>query len=189
MDKSQLRQSITAYLRKLSANEKQNIESKQSAELKELECWKQANTIGITVSQGLEWNTRPIIEAAWCEGKTVCVPKCLPKTKQLEFYKFDTYDQLEKVYYNLLEPKPEETTKVSKEQIDLLIVPGLLFDRRGYRIGFGGGYYDRFLKDYPNQTISLASERQIINHLPVEPFDLPVQMILTESGLLKEGIS
>ncbi|MEN1970526.1 5-formyltetrahydrofolate cyclo-ligase [Lentibacillus sp. N15] len=189
MEKSQLRQSMIASLQQLPEDKKQNIERALVAQLITLNCWQQAGMIGITISQGLEWNTKPIIESAWREGKTVCVPKCLPKDKQMTFYQLDTYDQLEKVYYNLLEPKSDETKSVTKAKIDLLIVPGLLFDKHGFRIGFGGGYYDRFLQDFSNQTISLASSQQLIDHLPTEIFDIPVDLILTEHGLVKEGIS
>ncbi|GGB29321.1 5-formyltetrahydrofolate cyclo-ligase [Virgibacillus dakarensis] len=187
MNKPELRQSIITYLKQLSTVEKQTIEKKLASYLITLDTWKQAKTVGITISQQLEWDTKPIIETAWEEGKTVCVPKCLPKEKKLIFYEFYTYNQLETVYYHLLEPKPDESIEVEKDNIDLLLVPGLLFDKKGYRIGFGGGYYDRFLSDFPNQTVSITSERQVVDQLPKESFDIPVSRILTENGLANQG--
>ncbi len=146
--------------------------------------WAKAGVVGITVSQGFEWNTRPIIEKGWEQGKTVCVPKCFPKDKSMEFYRLDNFDQLETVYYNLLEPKPEATEKVDKNTMDLLIVPGVLFDKKGYRIGFGGGYYDRFLRDFENETISLAARMQLVKEVPTEEFDLPVRCVISEDGVV-----
>src|SRR5699024_12226715 len=77
---------------------------------------KQSSVIGITISHGFEWNTKSIIEAAWQNGKKVCVPKCQPKERKMDFYLINNYDQLEVVYYNLQEPKLEETEKIRSEE-------------------------------------------------------------------------
>lgn len=185
LEKTELRKSAINVLKNVSNAERINIEEELTRNLVESEVWKQSNVIGITISNGFEWNTKPIIETAWQEGKKVCVPKCQPKQRKLDFYKIHTYDQLEVVYYNLLEPIPEETDKIEKHMIDLLVVPGVLFDKNGFRIGFGGGFYDRFLTDFPNNLISIASNVQIVEHLPTESFDIPVNRIITESGFLR----
>lgn len=85
----------------------------------------------------------------------------------------------------MFEPKEHETDAVSKEEIDLVIVPGLLYNRAGYRVGFGGGYYDRFLKDYRGYTISLAFSFQLIDHLPHEEYDIPVGKMITEKEIIR----
>ncbi|AXI08567.1 5-formyltetrahydrofolate cyclo-ligase [Oceanobacillus sp. 143] len=180
MQKSELRKEMISKLENLAVEKKQEIEAQLAENLFQSEAWQGAKSIGITISQGMEWNTQPIIEKAWEQEKVVYVPKCLPKEKKLVFYRFQSYDELEIVYYNLQEPKANETLRVEKEQIDLLLVPGLIFDERGYRIGFGGGYYDRFLTDFPNQTISLAAAFQLINQVPKEVYDIPVEQIITE---------
>ncbi|MBB6448260.1 5,10-methenyltetrahydrofolate synthetase [Geomicrobium halophilum] len=125
-----------------------------------------------------------IMEKGWKQGKKVCVPKCFPAKKELQFYEIDGYHQLEDGFFDLIEPIPEKTDKKNKEEMDVLIVPGLIFDRRGYRIGFGGGYYDRFLSDFPNQTISLASSFQVRATIPACEYDIPVQQIITENEIL-----
>lgn len=185
MLKSELRKAMTGFLKKMAEQEKKDIEEKILQNLLSSSLWKDARTIGVTVSQGFEWNTRPIIESGWKQGKTICVPKCVPKEKKLIFYELEDFGQLEKSYYNLLEPETEKTTKVEKPQIDLLIVPGLVFDKNGYRVGFGGGYYDRFLMDFPNKTVSLAHSGQIRGDLPVDSHDIPVQHLITETGKIK----
>ncbi|WP_209300535.1 5-formyltetrahydrofolate cyclo-ligase [Lentibacillus salicampi] len=185
MDKTELRRQMIQQLQTLSAVERKNIEEAMADNLMTSDVWKQSSVIGITISHGFEWNTKPLIETAWQNGKIVCVPKCLPEERKLDFYRINHYDQLEVVYYRLQEPKPRETEQVIKNKIDLLIVPGLLFDRKGYRIGFGGGYYDRFLTDYPNEKLSLAANMQIVDELPAESFDIPVDDIISETGFLR----
>lgn len=146
-----------------------------------LDAWQTAKTVAVTVSMGSEIDTREIIEKAWEEGKTVVVPKCLPKERHLDFRTITTYDNLETVYYGLLEPKVTETASIHKMEIDLIIVPGLMFDTEGYRIGFGGGYYDRFLVDATAVKVAQAFDVQIIENLPRETHDIPVDRILTPS--------
>lgn len=187
LDKVELRNTAIQQLKCISKSDRESIVKKLTSNLIHTDVWNQATIIGITISNGFEWNTKPLIEAAWSEGKTICVPKCHPKDRQMDFYQINTYEQLEVVYYNLLEPIPEETKKIGKQMIDLLIVPGLLFDRSGYRIGFGGGYYDRFLTDFPNNTLSLATTSQLVDQLPAESYDVPVTTIITESGRLGQG--
>ncbi|MDI2588111.1 5-formyltetrahydrofolate cyclo-ligase [Psychrobacillus sp. NEAU-3TGS] len=143
-----------------------------------------ASIIGITISAFPEVNTEGIIKRVWEIGKTVVVPKCNPKDRSMTFYKIDSYDQLETVYMKLLEPNPDLTVGVLSEDIDLLIVPGVVYSKTGYRIGYGGGYYDRFLTNYTGQTISLAFDFQIVDQVETEMFDIPVDKIITNKGII-----
>ena len=95
-----------------------------------------------------EVNTYPIIEKAWEEGKKVVVPKCNKEARTMSFRKISNFDQLETVYMNLREPIPALTEEVNADEIDLQIVPGVAYTERGERIGYGGGYYDRYLMHY-----------------------------------------
>ncbi|MEC5422249.1 5-formyltetrahydrofolate cyclo-ligase [Virgibacillus sp. C22-A2] len=184
MNKKELRKSAIATLRTLPASDRESIENQLTHRLVKSSIWLNASTIGITMAQGFEWDTKKIIETAWSQNKDVCVPKCNPLDKSLTFYLLESYDQLEKVYYNLLEPKPKETKEVDKRTIDLLVVPGLLFDKKGFRIGFGGGYYDRFLQNFPNETVSIFSKLQLVDELPRESFDIAVDHLITEQGCI-----
>jgi len=145
------------------------------------ETLKNAKIVGITLSAFPEVETWSLVEKIWANGKQVAVPKCNPIDRTMQFYIIDSFDQLEMVYMKLKEPIPDLTTKVDASNIDVLIVPGVVFDKYGYRIGFGGGYYDRYLSGYGGQTISLAFDCQIVESVPVEPYDLPVKCILTET--------
>lgn len=142
--------------------------------------WNQADTIGITISKPPEVDTFQIIRKAWEEGKKVVIPKCHPSTKTMTFRSLSAFSQLESVYYGLYEPIESLTEQVLPEEINLLIVPGIAFSKEGYRIGFGGGYYDRYLQQYKGNTLSLAFHMQIFDTLPFEKHDIPIEKIITE---------
>lgn len=144
--------------------------------------WVSANTIGVTLSNFPEVDTYQIIRRAWEHGKRVVVPKCSPKEKKMDFRQLKQFNQLESVYYGLFEPIEPLTFLVKPDEIDLLIVPGLAFDKKGFRVGFGGGYYDRFLEAYNGHTLSLAFSKQIVDQIPKESHDIPIEKIITEEG-------
>ena len=185
MNKKQLRTSIVQELQAITSDEKQRIEQNIITTLFNTTLWKKSKVIGITISQHIEWDTKSIIREAWHQGKTVCIPKTDPSVHKLVFYKIDSFEQVEKQLHGLQEPISEETIAMEKSQIDLLVVPGLVFDKAGFRIGFGGGYYDRFLVDYPNETVSLLSQSQLVNEIPVEEFDKPVEYLIVENQIMK----
>ncbi|GAY75298.1 5-formyltetrahydrofolate cyclo-ligase [Sporolactobacillus inulinus] len=147
--------------------------------------WHDAQVIGITLSVGREVETMAIITRAWTENKRIVVPKCNPKAHSMTFYGLDTFSQLESSFYGLMEPDPKKTQKQATDAIDLLIVPGVVFNHEGYRIGYGGGYYDRFLEGFKGITASLLLEQQFNERLPVEPHDQQVGWLITERGCFK----
>lgn len=147
--------------------------------------WTAAEVIGITISRPSEVDTYAIISQAWMEGKKVAVPKCIPENRKMDFRYITDFSQLESVYYGLKEPKEDMTGLALKDDIDLLIVPGVAFSTNGFRLGFGGGYYDRFLPGYNGKTVSLAFSCQIVNNLPVEIHDIPVGRIITEQRVIQ----
>jgi 5-formyltetrahydrofolate cyclo-ligase len=146
--------------------------------------YKGAHTIGITISRYPEVNTRFIIEAAWSAGKKVAVPKCNTIDRSMDFRTIYAYDDLEVVYMNLLEPIIKNTESVRKVEIDLQVVPGVVFNQEGYRIGYGGGYYDRYMKDFAGKSASLAFEQQVGLNILVEGHDLPVEQIFTPERVI-----
>lgn len=144
-----------------------------------------AKVIGITLSVFPEVETWSFIETLWAKGKKIVVPKCEPTTRKMTFYEITSFHQLEKVYMHLSEPIPSQTQKIEKEQIDCLIVPGLAYDRQGFRLGFGGGYYDRFLSDFKNPTLSMAFQLQVVEKIPIDDYDVPIEKIITENEQIK----
>ncbi|WHX99319.1 5-formyltetrahydrofolate cyclo-ligase [Neobacillus sp. DY30] len=184
-EKKRIRKEMKESLALLTKPFYEHYSYKIASTLYKDEDWLLANIIGITISKEPEVDTFQIIRKAWEAGKVVVVPKCDPKVKTLSFWRITEFSQLESVFYGLLEPKIEETTEVKPEDIDLLFVPGLAYTREGFRLGFGGGYYDRYLENYPGKTISLAFHIQVIPQFPVEKHDIPVSKIITNDEVIK----
>jgi 5-formyltetrahydrofolate cyclo-ligase len=183
-EKKTLREQMKARLQQLTAEEKQVYDKEIAKTLYTLPLWQKAATIAITISRGNEVNTRPIIEKAWQEGKRVSVPKCDPAKKTMTFREIHSFSQLESVYFGLWEPIEAMTKEVVASEIDFMIVPGVCFSKNGYRIGYGGGYYDRYLQHFSQPTISLAYTMQVVENLPSEPHDIPVKMIITNDEVI-----
>ncbi|WP_132008558.1 5-formyltetrahydrofolate cyclo-ligase [Mesobacillus foraminis] len=182
-EKKKLRTAMKGKLEELNLPLYEDLSCQIARNLYSDVSWVEARTIGITLSRAPEVDTFQLIRKAWEQGKRVAVPKCQPKNREMIFRQLTRFAQLETVYSNLYEPVEAETEMVEPEKIDLLIVPGLAFTKTGYRLGFGGGYYDRFLKSYSGRTLSLAFEQQLVPELPIEPHDLPVSKIVTENGV------
>ncbi|AZJ22364.1 5-formyltetrahydrofolate cyclo-ligase [Bacillus wiedmannii] len=188
-EKVRLRKQIIEHMNSLSEERYTTLSEQIAFSLYAQKEWAEAKTIGITLSMENEVNTYAIIEKAWEEGKKVVVPKCNKGTRTMSFRQISNFDQLEIVYMNLREPIPARTEEVNADDIDLQIVPGVAYTERGERIGYGGGYYDRYLVHYKGKTLSLAYSFQIVEHIPVEPFDKNVEKIITEKGtVVKNGL-
>ena len=185
--KKDLRKSMKAKLAELSLPEYEDLSYGVAQQLYQTDVWMEASTIAITVSKAPEVDTFQIIRKGWEQGKRMVVPKCEPKSRKLNFRELKRFSELETVYYGLLEPITTETESVSADEIDLVVVPGLAFSKGGYRLGFGGGYYDRFLANYQGNTVSLAFKDQIVPEVPVESHDIPVQKIVSSEGVMIIG--
>ena len=141
--------------------------------------WINADMVGMTLSLPSEIDTKPIILQAWLESKQVCVPLTLPQRK-MNFKLLTKTTRVAKNKFGILEPE-KTSTEIDKKQMDLIIVPGLAFSSRGERLGFGGGYFDRFLADYEGETISLAEKPRYFEKSvwPIEETDVLIKKILT----------
>lgn len=184
-DKNSLRKHLKEMLSTLSIPLYEDYSYKIANQLYEDVDWKQAKMIGITISNRPEVDTYQIISKAWEEEKQVVVPKCYPKEKRMSFRLLNEFSQLESVFFGLLEPIEKATKEVEPDQIDLLIVPGLAFTKEGYRLGFGGGYYDRFLTNFTGKTVSLAFNTQIIPQFTIEKHDIPISKIITNEMVIE----
>lgn len=185
--KKKLRKTIKAKLSELSLPQYEDQSYMVAQQLFQNDEWMEASTVAITVSKAPEVDTFQIIRKGWEQGKRMVVPKCEPKTRRLDFRELKRFSELESVFYGLLEPIVSETNTVSAGEIDLVVVPGLAFNKDGYRLGFGGGYYDRFLANYHGKTISLAFKDQIVSDIPIESHDIPVRKIITSEGVIVIG--
>ncbi len=146
--------------------------------------YKNAETIFIFVSFGSEVDTKRIIEKALEDGKIICVPKIKSKKIGMEIFKINSLDDLKEGYFGILEPV-DESEKMSGEDLDLIIVPGVGFDRNGYRLGYGGGFYDRFFQDLTKKIpkIALGYDIQVVDELIVEEHDEKIDGLITETHM------
>lgn len=185
MSKLSKRKLMIAIMKDMNLSERVSKTAAIFERLFACEAYTTANTIGVTVSRFPEVDTYPLIESAWKAGKQVAVPKCNPETREMDFRVITSIDDLETVYMDLKEPIVGKTISVKKSQIDLQIVPGVVFSDEGFRIGFGGGYYDRYLTDYRGERVSLAFEEQTSHEVPIEEHDIPVNKIITENRVIQ----
>ena len=175
-----LRQQMRAVLEEL--REQERAESDQALTEQFLQHPKvvEANTLLLYYGVGTEIHTQPLIQALLDQGKRVCLPRCLPE-HQMEARAITTLEDLRPDKYGIPAPG-EHCPVVPREDLDLVLVPGLCFDSRGNRLGQGGGYYDRYLEDYDGMSIGLCREDFFQVNLPREPLDVWVRYVLTEEG-------
>ena len=190
MDKKQIRNVIRNKLLAMTKNQYDEYSYTIYKKVLNEPSIKEGKTIALTISSFPEVNTWPIIEALWAQGKQVVVPKCNRETREMTFYNITSFSQTENVYMDLLEPIPTLCKPISKEVIDVCIVPGIVFDKRGYRVGYGGGYYDRFLENFSEKTIALAFTSQLVEEVPFNHYDVPIEQLITNENTMyfrKEG--
>ena len=185
LEKQRLREERLAAREALSEQERSVLDDRITQKLLATSEYVEATTVLTYVSVSSEVSTRMFIESALRDGKTVAVPRCLPG-HCLEFVAITSLDQLIAAPFGLLEP-PKELPALTEEQMDasICIVPALLVDTKGYRLGYGAGFYDRFLSTYSGKKICLAYQQNLSKtELPHTEFDVAVDMVITESDIL-----
>jgi 5-formyltetrahydrofolate cyclo-ligase len=155
--------------------------------IKNLFAYKKAKTVMFYLSYGSEVITDFMINSAFDDGKMVAVP-AVKKTGDEEMcaVKISKIADAYRSVYGIRQPEIDPNYTVEKGTIDLIFVPGLAFNIEGYRIGYGKGYYDRWLKNVPvEKTVGLAYDFQITDKLPTGKHDLPVGVIITEKRIVE----
>lgn len=181
-EKQKLRKQMKATLNELTEAAYVQFSKRITSHLVSSSLWKEAQTVALTVSVGKEVDTKEMIRLAWKENKTVAVPRTNMKERTMMFYEINHFDQLEETKIGLFEPKVDGKQALSPNSFDLVIVPGLAFTKEGFRLGYGGGFYDRFLQKVNAPTVSLAFPCQIVKTLPTEPHDRTIDYIITPDG-------
>ncbi|MGI6697142.1 MAG: 5-formyltetrahydrofolate cyclo-ligase [Clostridiales bacterium] len=155
--------------------------------LLELEVFIRSVNVMAYVAFRNEVETMPIIRHCLSEDKRVIVPVSVPKTRELLLSELkDPERELIPGTFGVPEPAPEYIRPFPSEDLDLILVPGVAFDEKGFRLGYGAGYYDRFFERLTRRvpSIGLAFELQIIDRVPADPTDQPVDYIITEKRLI-----
>ena len=178
--KAELRKQVLQEMKAISQEQKQAIDQALTEQLLQHPFYQEAKTIATYLSFPHEFQTQELIEQALKDGKKVLIPKTYPKGR-MEFVVYDP-QQLVKTSFGLLEPQGDLEV-VEPSQIDLIHVPGLAFTTEGYRIGYGGGYYDRYLEHFAGHTMSTIYPCQV-QEFNSENHDIPVQEVLIYEGNL-----
>lgn len=178
--KKEIRHEMRLRKKKVTAQEKEAIGREIYEKLVEMPEFLEAKSISIYVAYNQEVPTIPIIEKALSLGKEVASP--IVEDGEIEFYCYTSLNSLVESKYGILEPK-KELGKASKDS--LIIMPGVAFDKTRNRIGYGGGYYDRYLARNPHQTtIAIAYDFQVYDQFEGDEKDYKPQKILTEKQLI-----
>ncbi|MBS4784487.1 MAG: 5-formyltetrahydrofolate cyclo-ligase [Clostridiales bacterium] len=179
--KNSLRDKAKAMRRGMDPVKKAEMDRQITERICSLYQYREAETLLCYVSKPIEVDTIPLLRRALADGKRVACPRCVEGTKQMEFYLIRSLDDLEKRTFGVPEPRVPGCELLTDFSRSLCIVPALMYDLKGYRLGYGGGYYDRFLARYDGYKVGITYRRNILRFLHYGRFDIPVDMIVTES--------
>ena len=175
MDKKELRRSIRERKRAMTEEEIVSRSEKLAELFIASEAYRSAKTIYGYLPYNQEVRTVAMLEQALKDGKRVAVPKIYGD--EMRFIYLSDVNQVETGYAGIPEPIADEP--IAADPTALVLMPGLAFDKEGHRIGYGGGFYDKFLNAEPNHpTVALCYAFQMVEELPTEEFDVPVDRVL-----------
>lgn len=186
MDKKEIRKDIISKRNSVDREIRQDWDKEILKSLINSKFYKSAKSIFTFISYGSEVDTIKIIEQALKEGKVVYVPKTYKDTKEMKAVKITNLTNMVKDKMGILEPVEVSEDSIG-EHFDLIIMPGVAFDSFGNRIGYGGGYYDKYLSNYKEETlkVALAYDVQMLNKIEIEDHDIKVNYIITEKNIIK----
>lgn len=175
--KKELRKELIEKRKNLSLNYRHKADLKIFEQIIDTDAYQNAQTIFCFVSTKDEINTHPILKHALTNGKCVTVPKCIGNGT-MHAYQIQSFSDLESGKYGILEPK-KYCSKIEPNNIDLAIIPCLSCNSKGYRIGYGGGFYDRYIHNETFIKLTICYEQLMREDIPFEDFDEKVDMIIS----------
>ena len=181
---------IKEELRKVSKQKREQIESREEKDfliadkLFSLDEYKTAKAVFCFASLDGEINTDGIINQALRDSKRVALPCCRDGEGNMDFYYISSLSQLKTGSFNVREPDITQCEMAVDFSNALLIVPGLCFDKKGFRLGYGKGFYDRFLERFDNNSVGLCYDEMLINSVPADEYDKKVDIIVTQSSII-----
>ncbi|MCR4616001.1 MAG: 5-formyltetrahydrofolate cyclo-ligase [Clostridiales bacterium] len=185
--KQELRKEYTNIRKSYSPERKKQLDVKVTRRLLNLWAFREAGTVLCYVSSSLEVDTGEIIKTALSMGKSVAVPRCGETARSMDFYFINSLDELSAQHFGILEPEADESRKLTDLSNGFCIVPGLSFDVNGFRLGFGGGYYDKFLEEFRGVSAGLCYEDCIAKKLPRGRYDKSINMVVTENRFYRNN--
>ncbi len=180
LEKADIRKLVLQKRNSLSKNELIIKSEAICNQLLKLSAYKYAETIYIYMDFRNEVMTKQIIDNALNTGKKVALPKIIGD--EMSFYYIEGYEDLKKGYFGIIEP---DTKYPADEENAFIVIPGVAFDERGVRLGYGRGFYDRFLcKHMEFDQIAIAFEAQMVDNLPYDELDVTMERIITEERII-----
>lgn len=189
--KQDLRRQFRAVRKALGEEERAKVDAGIEERVVSLPEFADADVLLAYLDFGPEVRTRGIIQRAWEAGKVVALPWCIPGTHEMRWYRVTSFDDLVRSKLGMEEPVPvdENEQQLGTGQRMLALVPGLTFDPQGYRLGYGGGFYDTFLAMFDGVSAGLCREAAWSDDLRAEGIidahDLPVQLVVTETRTVR----
>lgn len=179
--KTELRSKYKALRRAMPPQVKAERDRRIASRLTELSLYKECKVLLTYVSTEIEVDTHEIIRRALADGKRVAVPKCIDGTRDMEFFFISSLSELKTQAFGVLEPVPERCERLTDTSGAVCLVPGLVFDLRGYRLGYGKGYYDRYLSAHPDmKRIGLCYCSCTVGRLVTGRFDVRSNKLVTD---------
>lgn len=189
--KNQWRKRFQQLRAAIPAEERERMDAGITQRLLALPEYRQADVLLAYLSFGDEVETRNIMRQAWADGKAVLLPRCIPGTRTMTWYRVESLDGMVKSSFGVDEPAEDPAAKIDPTTVGnaLVLVPGLTFDPQGYRLGYGGGFYDVFLSGFAmaanesvrHATAGLCRACQMVDHVEaLDSHDFPADIVVTE---------
>ena len=178
---------IRAYYKTIrsSITHKSEKESIIVEKLKTFNAVKNADTVFAYAASGSEANIDPLIEYILSLGKTVALPVCSDKFGNMEFYSVESLEKIKVGMYSIREPESKGLQPIKSDRNSVCLVPAICFDKSGRRIGYGKGYYDRFLDDFHGCTIGVNFDECVTEQIPYDEYDKQVNYLITDKTIYK----
>lgn len=185
MEKKELRKAILSKRSQIDAEYRRYAPKQISDTLKELLPYQSAKMVASFVSFRDELEMTLLNQSIRLENKTLVLPYISMEKHEMHFYRITEMSELIKNDYGLYEPNPKRHIMVPNDAIDLFLTPGVAFSLNGYRLGYGGGFYDRLFSKLSKATpkIGIAFDMQVVPELPVDVYDQPITHLITEKKL------
>ncbi len=180
--KQDLRLKCREERRNMPHEKKQELDRKIAENVRRLKEYKPAKTLLIYMSTPIEVDTVEIIKNAWADGKQVAVPRCIDGTRDMEFHFITDFDCVSPGTFSVLEPSPDLPV-VTDFSGCLMIVPGMRFDMKGYRIGYGKGYYDRYMVRFTGISAGICYSDELKPFMYHGRYDRAVNIVVTDKRI------
>jgi len=182
--KNELRKKIKDCRNSIDAQTKAELDLNLAENLFKVKEFVSAETVLCYMSMQNEVDTKEIINCLFKLHKRVALPRCVDLDGKMEFYLISDFSSLEKSRFGVLEPKANENARLTDFNKAVCIMPALAFDIKGNRLGYGKGYYDRFLSTYPICKIGICHDDFVFESIPYQRYDIAADIVVTDKKLI-----